>query len=66
MQLRMLRLEGPLGRQAARERTSATSVALQSGSQQQPASHAPALRLHTHVQSNFVHGLAGEGGEGGA
>jgi hypothetical protein len=68
-QLRRLRLAGPLGRHAARERTSATSVLPQSGSQQQLASHAPAFKLHTHVQSNFVQGLrsggVGSGGGGG-
>ena len=58
-QLRRLRLAGPLGRQPERPRTSATSVALQSGSQQQLASQAPAFRLHTHVQSNLVQGLRG-------
>ena len=63
-QLRRLRLAGPLGRQSERARTSAFSVSLQSGSQQQFTSHAPAFKLHTQVQSNFVQGLHGKGGGG--
>ena len=64
-QLRRLRLAGPLGRHAARERTSATSVLPQSGSQQQLASHCRALRLQMHEHSNLVHGLRGKGRGGG-
>ena len=52
-----MRFTGPCARHAPEAVTRAISVAEQSGSQQQFASHFFALRLQTQEQSNFVQGL---------
>ena len=57
IQLRIERLTGPCAAHILEPATRATSLAVQSGSQQQLASHFLAFKLHVQEQSNCVHGF---------